>query len=76
MIYLLLVPFIQKQLKNLKDTLKKCRITRSAAAAINLPKCQYFDMMAFLHEKSVNRVTETNLSQPSMFSTEVLTEER
>ena len=48
-------------------------MTRSGAAAVNLPKCQY--QMAFLHEKSVNKVTETNLSQPSTFSTEVLTEE-
>ena len=59
--------------------LKKCldkrnRMTRSGAAAVNLPKCQYFDQMAFLHEKSVNKVTETNLSQPSTFSAEVLTD--
>ena len=40
-------------------------MTRSGAAAVNLPKCQYFEQMAFLHEKSVNKVTETNLSQPS-----------
>ena len=31
--------------------------------------------MAFLHEKSVNKVTETNLSQPLTFYTEILTEE-
>ena len=60
--------------------LKKCldkrnRMTRSGAAVVNLPKCQYYDQMAFLHEKSVNKVIETNLSQPSTFSTEVLTEE-
>ena len=60
--------------------LKKCldkrnRMTRSGVAAVNLPKCQYFDQMAFLHEKSVNKVTETKLSQTSPFSTEVLTEE-
>ena len=48
---------------------------RSCAAAVNLPKCQYFDQMVFLHEKSVNKVTEANLSQPSTFSAEVLTEE-
>ena len=40
-------------------------MTRSVAAAVNLPKYQYFEQMAFLHEKSVNKVTETNLSQPS-----------
>ena len=31
--------------------------------------------MAFLHEKSVKKVTETYLSQPSTLSTEVLTEQ-
>ena len=66
-------------MKNLKEKPKKCldkrnRITRSGAAAFNLPKCQYFDEMAFLHEKNVNKVTEANLSQPSTFSAEVLTE--
>ena len=60
--------------------LKKCldkrnRMPRSCAAAVSLPKCQYFDQMVFLHEKSVNKVTEANLSQPSTFSAEVLTEE-
>ena len=50
-------------------------MTRSGAAAVNLPKYQYFDQMAFLHEKSVNKVTETNLSQPSTFSAKVFTEE-
>ena len=47
--------------------LKKCldkrnRMPRSCAAAVNLPKCQYFDQMVFLNEKSVNKVTEANLS--------------
>ena len=74
------MPFLQKQPKNLKDMLKKCldkrnRMARSGAAAVKLPKCQYFDQMAFLHEKSASKVTETNLSQPSTFSTDVLTEE-
>ena len=60
--------------------LKKCLdkrncMTGSGAAAVNPPKCQYFHQMAFLHEKSVNKVTETNLSQPSTFYTEILTEE-
>ena len=74
------MPFLQKLRKNLKDMLKKCldkrsHMTRSGVAAVNLPKCQYFDEMAFLHEKSANKVTETNLCQPSTFSTEALTEE-
>ena len=58
--------FLQKKLKNLKDTLKKCldkrnRMTRSGAAASNLPKCRLFDQMAFLHEKSANKPTESNV---------------
>ena len=74
------MPFLQKQLKKLTNMLKKCldkrnRMPRSCAAAVSLPKCQYFDQMVFLHEKSVNKVTEANLSQPSTFSAEVLTEE-
>ena len=74
------MPLLQKQLKNLKGMLKKCldkrnRMTRSGAAAVNLPKCKYFDQMAFLHGKSANKVTKTNLSQPSTFFTEVFTEE-
>ena len=31
--------------------------------------------MAFLYEKSANKVTETNLSQPSTLSAELLTED-
>ena len=58
--------FLQKQLKNMKDVLKKCldkrnRLTKSGAAAVTLPKCQYFDQMAFLHEKSANQPTDSNL---------------
>ena len=58
--------FLQKKFKNLKDTLKKCldkrnRMTRSGAAASNLPKCRFFDQMAFLHEKSANKPTESNV---------------
>ena len=49
-------------------------MTRSGAAAVNPPKCQYFDQMAYLHEKSVDKINETNFSQLSTFSTEVLTE--
>jgi len=51
----------------MKDVLKKCldkrnRMTRSGAAGSTLPKCQYFDQMAFLHEKSANKPTESNLT--------------
>ena len=60
------VDFLHKQLKNLKDTLKKyldkrnC-MTRSGAAAAMLLKCNFFEQMAFLHEKSANKPTESNL---------------
>ena len=37
-------------------------MTRSGAAAAMLPKCKFFEQMAFLHEKSANKPTESNLS--------------
>eukprot|EP00112_Aurelia_sp_Birch-Aquarium-sp1_P001807 Seg1197.1 transcript_id=Seg1197.1/GoldUCD/mRNA.D3Y31 product="hypothetical protein" protein_id=Seg1197.1/GoldUCD/D3Y31 len=37
-------------------------MTRSGAAAATLPKCKYFEQMAFLHEKSANKPTQSNLS--------------
>ena len=57
---------LQKQFKTFKDTLKKYldkrnRMTRSGAAASNLPKYKFFDQMAFLHEKSANKPTESNV---------------
>ena len=60
------VLFLQKQLKNLRDMLKKCldkrnRLSRSGAPARELPKCQLFDQMAFLCEMSANKPTESNL---------------
>ena len=62
-----LAEFLQKQLKNLKDSLKKClnkrtKMTRSGAAASSLPKCRYFEQMAFLYGSVGNRPTESNLS--------------
>ena len=50
----------------MKDNLKKCldrrrALTRSGAGAISLPKCKYFDQMVFLHEKSSNKPTDSNL---------------
>ena len=67
--------FIQKQLKNLKDSLKKCldkrnQMTRSGAAASTLPKCKFFEQMAFLHEKSANKATESNVDIPSPYQAE------
>ena len=60
------VMFLQKQLKNLRDMLKKCldkrnRLSRSGAPARELPKCQFFDQMAFLCEMSANKLSESNL---------------
>ena len=60
------VMFLQKQLKNLRDMLKKCldkknRLSRSGAPARELPKCQLFDQMAFLCEMSANKPSESNL---------------
>ena len=62
-----LVEYLQRQLKNLKDNLKKCldkrqRMTRSGAAASSLPQCKYFHQMKFLHEKTANQPTESNIS--------------
>ena len=60
------VDFLHKQLKNLKDTSKKyfekqnC-MTGSGAAAAMLLKCNFFEQMAYLHEKSANKPRESNL---------------
>ncbi|XP_028418419.1 uncharacterized protein LOC114543770 [Dendronephthya gigantea] len=48
------VDLFQRQLKNLKDNLKKCldkrsKMTRSGATASCLPMCRYFEQMAFLY---------------------------
>ena len=40
---------------------------KSGAAASSLPKCKYFDEMAFLYEKSCNRPSESNLQLQSTF---------
>jgi hypothetical protein len=61
------VEFLQRQLKNLKDNFKKCldkrqRMTKSGAAASSLPRCKYFEQMKFLHEKTSNQATESNLT--------------
>jgi len=60
------IMFLQKQLKNLREMLKKCldkrnRLSRSGASARELPKCQLFDQMAFLCEMSGNKPSESNL---------------
>ena len=57
----------KKQLKNLKGSLKKCldkrnEFTKSGAAASKLPKCKFFEEMAFLHEKTGNKPTQSNVN--------------
>ena len=37
-------------------------MTKSGAAASALPRCRYFEQMAFLHEKTTNRPTDSNLT--------------
>ncbi len=61
------VEFLQRRLKNLKDGLKKClswraRVTKSGAGAQKLYKCQYFEQLMFLHEKTANKTTESNVT--------------
>ena len=61
-----LVPYLQRTFKNLKDSLKKCldkrkAMTRSGAAAGTLPMCKYFELMCFLHEKTSNLPTSSNV---------------
>ena len=56
---------MQKKLKNLKDTLKKCidkwnKMTKSGAGATTLPKCKYYDEMMFLNDKNSNVSTQSN----------------
>ena len=37
---------------------------KSGAPASSLPKCNYFDQMSFLHGKTMNRYSESNVSIP------------
>ena len=43
-------------------------MTKAGATASSLPKCKYFDEMAFLHEKSCNRPSESNLQSQKTLS--------
>ena len=40
---------------------------KSGVAASSLPKCKYFDELAFLHKKSCNRPSESSLQLHSTF---------
>ena len=62
---------MQRNLKNLKDNLKKClgkrqQMTRSGAPASVLPQCKFFEQMRFLQEKTANKPTESNISHAAM----------
>ena len=53
-------------MKYLKDNLKKCldrrgKLQNSGAAASQLPRCAYFEEMRFLHDKTSNLPTESNV---------------
>ena len=66
MLISILVEFLQRQLKYLKDNLKKCldsrsKLTESDAPASSLPICNYFEVMRFFHDKTANKPTERNL---------------
>ena len=51
---------------NIKKYLcKRSNVTKSGAAASSLPKCKYFDEMAFLLGKNCNRPSESNLQLQS-----------
>ena len=70
MLLYILVEFLQKQLKHLKDNLKKCldrrsKLTKSGAPASSLLKCNYFEVMRFLHDRTANKPTESNLCLPN-----------
>ena len=41
------------------------KLTKSSALASSLPKCNYFQLMRFLHEKTANKPTESNLCLPN-----------
>ncbi|XP_046841156.1 uncharacterized protein LOC124435262 [Xenia sp. Carnegie-2017] len=71
------VAFLQKIYKNLKDSLKKCldkrrAMTRSGAPAGCLPTCKYFELMRFLHEKTSNLPTHSNVDISPAASSHVI----
>ena len=70
MLISILVEFLQKQLKHLKDNLKKCldrrsKLAKSVAPASSLPKYNYFEVMRFLHGKTASKPAESNLCLPN-----------
>ena len=64
--FYLLVEYLQRQFKYLKDNLKKrldrrANMTKLGAAATSLPTCKYFNQMLYLVEGVVNQPTENDL---------------
>ena len=64
--FYLLVEYLQRQFKYLKDNLKKCpdrraNMTNLGAAATSLPRYNYFSQMLYLVEGVGNQPTESNL---------------
>ena len=62
--FYLLVEYLQSQFKYLKDNLKKCldrraNMTKSGAAAISLPTCNYFNQMLYVVEGVGNQPTKS-----------------
>ena len=65
-----LVDFPKKQLKYLKDNLKRCldkrnKETRSGASYTNLPNGKYCDQLALLHDKISSHQAESNVTLES-----------
>ena len=63
----------------MKDNLKRCldrrrALTRSGAAYSTLPTCKYFDLMAFLHERTENKPTDSNIQSQMMQDSQAFTE--
>ena len=65
-----LVDFLKAQWKNLRENLRRClqkrnEMSRSGAATYTLPKCKYFSQLQFVHDKVLNKDTQSNVSIPS-----------
>ena len=48
-------------------------MTRSGAPASVLPQCKFFEQMRFLHEKTANKPTESNIT-PTVMDVSVVNE--
>ena len=52
---------------------KRQQMTRSGAPASVLPQCKFFEQMRFLHEKTANKPTESNIT-PAVMDISVVNE--